>query len=88
MLCNVYLLYKLAASPKINLAFSANILTQHKQHNARCKLEHHCSFGLKFNVPVDFLLLRSQLKLLVRKFSLSGVAKAVNKMGKIRTNSK
>ena len=29
------------------------------QHNARCKLEHHCSFGLKFNVPVDFLSLRS-----------------------------
>ena len=29
------------------------------QHNARCKLKHHCSFGLKFNVPVDFLSLRS-----------------------------
>ena len=62
MLSNVYLLYEMAASPKIDLAFSAlngprgNIFTQ---HNARCKLEHHCSFDLKFYVPVDFLSLRS-----------------------------
>ena len=30
---------------------AGNIFTQ---HNASCKLEQHCSFGLKFNVPVDF----------------------------------
>ena len=29
------------------------------QHNARCKLEEHCSFGSKFNVPGGFLSLRS-----------------------------
>ena len=34
------------------------------------KLEHHCRFGLKFNVPVDFLPLRSLLKLLVHKILL------------------
>ena len=33
-----------------------NIFTQ---YNARFKLEYHCSFGLKFYVPVDFLWLRS-----------------------------
>ena len=38
---------------------AGNIFTQ---HSARCKLEHHCSFGLKFNVPVDFLSLRTWLK--------------------------
>ena len=51
------------------------------QHNTRCKLEDHCSFGSKFNVPVGFLSLRSLLKFAnVRKFSSSGVAKTVNKM--------
>ena len=29
------------------------------QHNTRCQLEDHCSFGSKFNVPVGFLSLRS-----------------------------
>ena len=48
--------------------------------NARCKLEYHCSFGLKFNVPVDFLSLRSKLIFLFAKFSSSGVAKPLNKM--------
>ena len=56
---------------------AGNIFTQ---HNARCKLEHHCSFGLKFNVLVDFLLLRSWLISLFAKFSSNGVAKTVNKI--------
>ena len=37
---------------------AGNIFTQ---HNVRCKLEHHCSFGLKFNVPGGFPSLRSWL---------------------------
>ena len=68
LLCNVYLLYKMADTPKIDLSFPAlngtllicwaagKIFTQ---HNKRCKLEDHCSFGSKFKVPVGFLSLRS-----------------------------
>ena len=58
----------MAASPKIDLAFPAlngtlllgrgNILTQ---YNARCKLECHCSFGFKFNVPVRGLSIALKL---------------------------
>ena len=65
LLYNVYLLYKMAATPNIDLSFPAlngtlfwvagEIFTQ---HNTRCKLEDHCSFGSKFNVPVGFLSLR------------------------------
>ena len=65
LLCNVYLLYKMAATPKI-LTCRFRLSMGHfcwaagkifTQHNTRCKLEDHCSFGSKFNVPVGFLLL-------------------------------
>ena len=66
LLCNIHLLYKMTATPKIDLSFPALIGTLlldsgkiFTQHNASCKLEDHCSFGSKFNVPVGFLSLRN-----------------------------